>query len=87
MSGDPTRPSDVAEQTQRQAERSALRKVRATLDQLVAADGRQRRILRRALLFCAVLLIVGFGFVATVIFSGKPARTPVELPSNIPQRR
>lgn len=87
MDREPSQPADVAERAQRLAERTALRKVRGALDQIQDAEGRQRRVLRRALVFCAVLLVLGLGFIAALIAGGKERRAAVELPSAIPLRK
>jgi hypothetical protein len=87
MGSDTSMATDPAEQAQRQAERTALRKVRGTLDGIAESDQRQRRALRRVLLFCALLLLAGLGLVALLVANGKERGAPVELPSTIPLRK
>jgi hypothetical protein len=87
MGSDTSPAGDPAEQLQRDAERTALRKVRGTLDGLAAADQRRRRALRKVLLFCALLLFAGLGLVLMLVGNGRERGAPVELPSTIPLRK
>ena len=73
----------IAENAQRTVERSALRKVRKTLDGIERAEADKRKLLRNALLACAALVLVGAWLVWTLIFSGRepPAGPGIELPA------
>jgi len=58
----------IAAHAQRTAERSALRKVRKALDGMEQAERAERRALRRVLIVCALLALLGFGYVAWLVF-------------------
>jgi cell division septal protein FtsQ len=76
---------DNAEQAQREAERAALRNVRKVLDQLEDSEVQRRRLLRRVVAVCAVLLVVGGVLVWGIFFSGErmPKSAPLKIPESI----
>lgn len=73
----------IAENAQRTVERAALRKVRKALDGMERAAAEQRRLLRRVLIACAVLALVGALFAWGVFFSGRdgPKGPAIQLPA------
>ncbi len=80
----------IEEHAQRTVEQTALRKVRRSLDDMEEAESARRRLLRYALIACAILAALGvlvfFGF----IFHGKddlPKAEPMQVPSALPQRQ
>jgi hypothetical protein len=75
-----TTDADVGEQAQRQAERSALRKVRRTLDGMDAEEAQKRRVFRRTAAICAVVVVVVVAFLAWFIIDAKARRQADESP-------
>ena len=61
----------IEEHAQRTVERTALRKVRKTLDQIEQAEAAGRRTLRYVLIVCAVLALLGAWYFWGTIFSGR----------------
>lgn len=79
----------IEEHAQRTVERTALRKVRKTLDRIERAEAAGRRTLRYALIACALLAVVGAWFFWGFIFSGSdlPKGPPMKIPGTLPQQR
>ncbi len=79
----------IEEHAQRTVERTALRKVRKTLDQIDEAEAAGRRTLRRVLVACAILAVLGASLVWWLVFSGRdlPQASPMKLPSTLPQKQ
>jgi hypothetical protein len=73
----------IAENAQRTVERTALRKVRKTLNGIERAAAEQRKQLRRVLIACAVLALVGALFAWGLFFAGRegPKGPAIELPA------
>lgn len=74
---------------QRTVERTALRKVRKTLDQIEEAEAAGRRTLRQVLIACAILVLLGACVVWWLVFSGRdlPQASPMKLPGTLPQKQ
>lgn len=72
----------IEEHAQRTVEQTALRKVRRTLDEIEQAEAVGRRTLRRVLIACALLAVLGaWIFWAFVFSSGDlPKQPPMKLP-------
>lgn len=79
----------IEEHAQRTAEQTALRKVRKTLDGIEAAEAGRRRSLRRILLVCAALALLGAWISWELIFSdrGMPKQTQMKVPSTLPHKQ
>lgn len=77
----------IEEHAQRMVERTALRKVRRRLDQVDAAAAAGRRMLRRVLIACALLAVLGAGVVWVLLFNGSdlPKSAPMKDPLTLPQ--
>ena len=75
----------IAEQAQRVAEQAALRKVRNTLDRLDATERSERRALRKIVLLCLVLALIGGWVIWSLIYAdkGMPKSPPMQLPSRV----
>ena len=73
----------IEEHAQRTAERAALRKVRKALDRMAAAETAERRTLRKILLACVLLAVLGGWYFWWLIFSDRGMPKPP--PMNIPQ--
>lgn len=73
----------IADNAQRTVERVALRKVRKTLDGMERAAAEQRKLLRRVLIACAVLALVGALFARGLFFAGRegPRGPAIQLPA------
>lgn len=78
----------IEEHAQRTVEQIALRKVRKTLDKIEEAEAAGRRLLRYALIACAILAVLGAWFFWGLLFSGRdlPKDPPIKVPSAVPQR-
>ena len=63
-------------------EQTALRKVRKTLDEIKQAETGERRLLRKLLLACAIVAVLGIGFFAWLMLGGKglPKEPPMKVP-------
>ena len=79
----------IEEHAQRTVERTALRKVRKTLDKIEEAEAARRRTLRYTLIACAILAVLGAWFFLGLMFSGRdlPQGPPMKIPNTLPQRR
>jgi hypothetical protein len=79
----------IEEHAQRTLERTALRKVRKTLDEIEEAEAARRRTLRYVLIACAVLAVLGAWYFWGVVFSGRdlPKASPMKVPSTLPQKQ
>ena len=75
----------IEEHAQRTVEQTALRKVRKTLDQAEEAEAARRRMLRYALIACAILAALGVWFSWWLIFSGRdlPKEPPMKVPATL----
>jgi len=73
------------EEAQREAERTALRKVRKALDGIEAGEAEQRRWRRTVLVVSAVLLVLGASLLLGLFFAGKdvPRGSPIQVPEKI----
>jgi hypothetical protein len=78
----------IEEHAQRTVEQTALRKVRKALDQIEEADAAGRRMLRYALIACAILAVLAAWFFWGLIFRGRdlPKEPAMKVPSAVPQR-
>jgi hypothetical protein len=61
----------IGEHAQRTVERTALRKVRKTLDEIEEAEAARRRTLRRVLIACVLLAVLGTWYFWGLVFSGR----------------
>jgi hypothetical protein len=79
----------IEEHAQRTTEQTALRKVRKTLDKIEETETTERRMLRYALIVCAILAVIGAWFFWGLIFSGGdlPKEPPMKVPSAVPQKQ
>ena len=79
----------IEEHAQRTVERTALRKVRKTLDKIEEAEAARRRTLRYMLIGCAILAVLGAWFFWGLMFSGRnlPQGPPMKIPNTLPQKR
>jgi len=79
----------IEEHAQRTAERTALRKVRKALDRIDAAETSERRVLRKVLLVCALLAVLGGWFFWWLIFSdrGMPKPPPLKIPDTLQRQQ
>jgi hypothetical protein len=79
----------IEEHAQRTVERTALRKVRKTLDQVEEAEAASRRTLRNVLIACALLAVLGTWFFWGLVFNGRdlPKEPPMKIPSTLPQQQ
>ncbi len=79
----------IAEHAQRTAERTALRKVRKTLDHIEEAALAERRILHKVLIVCVLLAALGGWFFWWLIFSdrGLPKAPPMQIPRTLQQKQ
>ncbi len=79
----------IEEHAQRTAEQTALRKVRKTLDRIDQARAAERRTLRRVLIVCGILALLGAGLLWELVFSGRDfSKAPrFQVPSTLPQRQ
>ena len=78
----------IEEHAQRTVERTALRKVRRTLDQIEEAEAAGRRTLRYVLIACAIFAVIGVLTFVGLMFSGRdpPKAPPMKVPSAVPQK-
>lgn len=72
----------IEEHAQRTVEQTALRKVRKTLDEIKQAEAAGRRTLRKVLIACALLAVLGAWFFWGFVFSGGdlPKQQPMKAP-------
>jgi hypothetical protein len=79
----------IEEHAQRTVERTALRKVRRTLDQFEEAEAARRRTLRRVLIACAILVVLGAAVLWGLLLGGSdlPKPAPMKVPLTLPQTR
>jgi len=79
----------IEEHAQRTTEQTALRKVRKTLDKIEQAEIAERRILRRILIVCGILAVLGAWFFWWLIFSGgdMPKAPPMKVPGALQQQK
>lgn len=73
----------IEEHAQRTVERAALRKVRKTLDGIEADEAGRRRALRKVVIVCAILALLGAWLMWQLIFSdkGMPRQPPLKVPA------
>lgn len=90
----PEMPNDIdrvaiEEHAQRTAEQIALRNVRRTLDRIEADQTRERKMLRYALILCALLALLGIWFFSGLIFGdrGMPKQPPMKVPDRVQPRQ
>ena len=79
----------IEEHAQRTVEQTALRKVRKTLDEIERAQSAERRTLRKVLVVCALLALLGAWLSWELVFSdrGMPKPQPIEIPAALQPRR
>ncbi len=79
----------IGEHAQRTAEKTALRKVRKTLDKIEQAETSERRTLRKVLVVAGVLALLGIGFFSWLIFSGRglPKEPPLQVPGTLQHKQ
>jgi hypothetical protein len=79
----------IEEHAQRTVEQTALRKVRAALDQIEEAEISARRTLRKVLIVCVILAVLGGGFFWERIFGdrGTPKQPPLKVPDKLQQKQ
>ncbi len=79
----------IEQHAQRTTERTALRKVRKTLDRIEEGERSERRALRYVLIVCALLALVGVWFFWGLLFGGSqmPKQPPLKIPATLPQRK
>jgi len=79
----------IEEHAQRTTERTALRKVRKALDRIEATEAAERRSLRKVLVVCALLAVLGGWFFWWLIFSdrGMPKPPPMNIPQKLQQEQ
>lgn len=79
----------IDEHAQRTVEQTALRKVRKTLDRIEESETAERRTLRRVLIVCAILAVLGAWFFWELIFSGRnlPKEPPMKVPGTLQQKQ
>jgi hypothetical protein len=79
----------IEEHAQRTVEQTALRKVRKTLDGIEAAEAGERRTLRRILIVCAILVLLGAWLSWELVFSdkGMPKQPPMKIPDTLQPRQ
>ena len=72
----------IAAHAQHLVEQTALRKVRKTLDEIKRAESGERRLLRKLLLACAIVAVLGIGFFSWLMLGGKglPKEPPMKVP-------
>jgi len=77
----------IEEHAQRTVEQTALRKVRKTIDKIEKAEAERRRMLRYALIACAILAVLGAWFFWGLIVSGVdlPKGPAMKVPRALPQ--
>jgi hypothetical protein len=75
----------IEEHAQRTAERTALRKVRKTLDRIEEDEMHERHALRYVLIVCAILAALGVGVFSGLIFGdrGMPKQPPMKIPDRV----
>lgn len=76
----------IAAHAQRTAEQAALRNVRKALDRMQASEARERRTLRRVLLACAALTVLGALYLGALFFGGQSKAPALQVPATAPQR-
>lgn len=78
----------IEDHAQQTVERTALRKVRQTLDNIEEVEASGRRTLRRVLIACAVLAVLGAWFFWGLLFGGRDLSKapPIKVPSTVPQK-
>lgn len=79
----------IEEHAQRTVEQAALRKVRRTLDRIEQEESAERRTLRKLLLVCALLLVLGGWLIWEIVVSdrGMPKPPPLQVPQKLQQTR
>ena len=79
----------IEEHAQRTVEQTALRKVRKTLDEIERAQAAERRTLRKILVVCALLALLGAWLSWELVFSdrGMPKQQSMEIPPTLQPRR
>jgi cytochrome c-type biogenesis protein CcmH/NrfG len=79
----------IEEHARRTTERTALRKVRKTLDRIEEDQAAERRTLRRVLVVCAILALLGVCYFAWLVLSagGLHKQAPLRLPATPQQTR
>jgi len=77
--------AEIQDHAQRTVERTALRKVRKTLDGIEQDEAAQRRTLHKVLVVCVILAILGAWLVWTLVFGdrGMPKQQPMKVPSAV----
>ena len=75
----------IEEHAQRTAEQAALRKVRKTLDTIEQVETAERRTLRKVLIVCAILIVLGACYLCWLILGGDdlPRQPPMKVPGTL----
>jgi len=79
----------IAQHAQRLAEQTALRKVRKTLDRIEESETAERRALRKVLIVCAMLAVLGAWLVWGLLSGDKamPKQPPMKVPGKVQPRQ
>jgi hypothetical protein len=79
----------IEEHAQRLAEQAALRKVRKSLDRIERDKTGERRLLRKVLIVCAVLAVLGAWYFWELLFgsSNMPKQPPMKVPGTLQQKQ
>jgi hypothetical protein len=79
----------IEENARRIVERTALRKVRKKLDEIRDAEDGQRRSLRKIVIVCTILAVLGAWLFWSLIFPdrGMPKPTQLEVPGTLQQKQ
>lgn len=81
--------AQIEAHAQRIAEQTALRKVRKTLDGIEESETAQRRTLRKVVIVCAILAVLGAWLVWALLFGDKiiSRRPPMKIPDKVQPRQ
>ncbi len=79
----------IQEHARRTVEQTALRKVRKTLDEIEQTQTVERRALRKIVIVCVILALLGAWFYWGLIFGdrGMPKQTPLQVPGTAQQKQ
>ena len=81
--------AEIEAHAQRIAEQAALRKVRKTLDSIEESETTERRVLRKVLIVCAMLAVLGAWLVWGLLSGDKamPKQPPMKVPGKVQPRQ